>query len=336
MSGKHKREAVPWKSERAEQQSDSSGTESSKSGQTSLPSALKPRSKKLNLPLLEVLVTSAIIHLGGLIVLGGLTIYKMTRAPEAEFEAPKVNEQPVEQKVAVELTKPSVRPPKDVTMQKITNIEVPMVDIEVPKISAKVRFNQVRPKGLGFSGVGAAPNLNLNIDSFGTTRELEYAWEGTIYLFDHIKRLRTDGDWFEEVENKSRKSRKLYNYSFNIPSQDFSKGFPGISDQFEWFAIDFEAQIYWPEQLAGEYEFRLTSDDGSILQVDGRDVIDNDGFHSMKAKEGRVKLNEGTRKFRLTYFQGPKVRLGLILEYRRVGEPDWKLFDLKEFIRYQK
>jgi len=158
---------------------------------------------------------------------------------------------------------------------------------------------------------------------------------GTIYFFSHLERLRTaDGRWFEGA-NRELGRRRLYTYLLNVPKQSFTEGFPGISNQFEWFGIDFKAEIYWPEYAAGEWEFRLTSDDGSILQVNGLDVVDHDGQHGFDSREGRVTLNPGRVQFRLAYFQGPRTELGLVLEWRRAGTAEWKLFDLREFLPYQ-
>lgn len=295
------------------------------------------RRRKLNLPLLEVLGISFAVHLAGLLILGGLTIYKMTQQPEPEFEAPPPPEQSTPPpEISVKLAKPSAAPPMKMTVQNLSQLNLPQLDMDIPVIAERVTFGQGRGDGLGFGKGGVAPSLNIKIDSFGTTEELPYAWKGTVYLFESIHNLRSDGKWYDATEHKRRQGKKLYNYAFNIPMRDFTEGFPGISKQFEWFAIDFETEFYWPPELAGDYEFRLESDDGSILMMDGKDVINNDGMHAMQAKEGRVTIHEGKRTFRLAYFQGPAKNLGLILQYRRVGEGAWKVFDIQDYLRYQK
>ncbi|WOO41857.1 PA14 domain-containing protein [Rubellicoccus peritrichatus] len=262
----------------------------------------------------------------------------MVQEEEPEFEAPPVQEvatKPV--RVRTEMTKKSSATPRvKLSVTNISDINPPDLALNIPVINERVgQTGFGKGNGLGIQAGASMERMALKIDDFGTTSKLDYAWRGTVYLFDHISRLRTDGDWFEETQDKDRQGKKIYNYAFNIPNQDFTKGFPGVSKQFEWFAIDFEAEINWPRQLAGEYEFRLTSDDGSILIVDRKDVIDNDGMHAMESKEGRVHLNAGIRKFRLVYFQGPATRVGLILEFRRVGESQWRIFDLQEYLRYQ-
>lgn len=43
----------------------------------------------------------------------------------------------------------------------------------------------------------------------------------------------------------------------------------------------------------GEYTFYLQSDDGSVLYVDGKQVVNNDGDHGVIEKEGSIKLTAG-------------------------------------------
>lgn len=53
-----------------------------------------------------------------------------------------------------------------------------------------------------------------------------------------------------------------------------------------------------------EMQFRLESDDGSRLVVDGRVVVDNWGEHGEQAKGGSIELRPGTRHLRVEYFDG--------------------------------
>lgn len=54
---------------------------------------------------------------------------------------------------------------------------------------------------------------------------------------------------------------------------------------------------------AGEYEFKLTSDDGSILKLDGRTLIDHDGLHGADARIAPVTLTAGQHPLDLWFFQ---------------------------------
>jgi signal transduction histidine kinase/DNA-binding response OmpR family regulator/ligand-binding sensor domain-containing protein/protocatechuate 3,4-dioxygenase beta subunit len=49
--------------------------------------------------------------------------------------------------------------------------------------------------------------------------------------------------------------------------------------------------------------FELRSDDGSKLLIDGRAVIDNDGYQSMDSKSGAADLSAGEHRIEIQYFQ---------------------------------
>ncbi|MDC6350082.1 PA14 domain-containing protein [Zeaxanthinibacter sp. PT1] len=57
-------------------------------------------------------------------------------------------------------------------------------------------------------------------------------------------------------------------------------------------------------EKAGSYAFRLISDDGSYLFIDGKQVIDNSGSHGSRIKDGEVHLNEGKHPIQVVYGQG--------------------------------
>ncbi|MDP6446131.1 MAG: c-type cytochrome, partial [Pirellulaceae bacterium] len=56
----------------------------------------------------------------------------------------------------------------------------------------------------------------------------------------------------------------------------------------DYYGLRFESTL----EIAadGEYSFRLASDDGSRLTIDGRVVVDNDGVHGVVEKTGKAKL----------------------------------------------
>ncbi|MGH2647010.1 MAG: PA14 domain-containing protein, partial [Ginsengibacter sp.] len=69
----------------------------------------------------------------------------------------------------------------------------------------------------------------------------------------------------------------IYIDSINIPPRNWSSGFPGLHDRFEWFGIEYTG--FFKPNEAGDYVFRLLSDDGSKLFIDDKLIIDNDGLH---------------------------------------------------------
>ncbi|BCJ49850.1 hypothetical protein Asp14428_13250 [Actinoplanes sp. NBRC 14428] len=69
---------------------------------------------------------------------------------------------------------------------------------------------------------------------------------------------------------------------------------------------------------AGTYAFRLTSDDGSRLQIDDTTVINHDGAHGATSMEGSVSLTTGYHGLRIDYFERDGGQL-LTLEWRPPG-----------------
>ena len=67
------------------------------------------------------------------------------------------------------------------------------------------------------------------------------------------------------------------------------------------FALRFTGHLKTPR--AGEYQFFLTSDDGSRLYIDDKEIINNDGSHSAREKTGKLNLSAGTHRIMVTYFE---------------------------------
>lgn len=111
--------------------------------------------------------------------------------------------------------------------------------------------------------------------------------------------------------------------ALQVLERDFKVGFPGLSDDgkplLEWFAIRFVGQI--EATRAAEYTFRMTSDDGAKLYIDDQLVIDNDGVHPATPKEGSVELGEGKHDIVVEYFQGPRYKMALLLQWKRGNNP---------------
>jgi hypothetical protein len=87
--------------------------------------------------------------------------------------------------------------------------------------------------------------------------------------------------------------------------RSFDEGFPGVTDRFEWFAIDYTARFWVSEP--GKYRFALASDDGS------------------------VNLKMGEHAIRVSYFQGPRYQVALVLRVARPGEQELRVFHTDDF-----
>lgn len=66
-------------------------------------------------------------------------------------------------------------------------------------------------------------------------------------------------------------------------------------------AFEFKAWIKIPEK--GVYRFYTYSDDGSKLFIDGKMIVNNDGSHSGRRKDGKIALESGFHEIKILYFE---------------------------------
>ncbi len=67
------------------------------------------------------------------------------------------------------------------------------------------------------------------------------------------------------------------------------------------YALPFEGYIQISED--GKATFSLTADDGAVLYIDGRKVIDISGVHTQTTGEGSILLEAGLHEIRVEYFE---------------------------------
>lgn len=156
--------------------------------------------------------------------------------------------------------------------------------------------------------------------TFGITVVIPSALQGRIYNIRHNTRKLPDF-------HKMKPVGTIYATSLNIPPQDFRQGFPGVTKRFEWFAIDYTGR-FWADK-EGDYGFTLNSDDGANLYIDGELVIDNDGQHVPRELPGAIHLARGVHEIRVSYFQGPRYHVALVLKIARPGE-ELRVFNTDE------
>ncbi|MEL6719431.1 MAG: family 16 glycoside hydrolase, partial [Bacteroidota bacterium] len=142
-------------------------------------------------------------------------------------------------------------------------------------------------------------------------KELGIGTKATVYLYEDGKTLNKVADIDTGVEPLFKGILP----NINISDADFAR--VGLKENF---AIIFEGYINIPKD--NNYLFRLLSDDGSILSIDGNEVINHDGLHGADARDGELALNKGYHPFKLEFFQqggGRSVRL------------EWRSFNDGEF-----
>jgi hypothetical protein len=147
---------------------------------------------------------------------------------------------------------------------------------------------------------------------FGYDRPVLGCLEGQVYFLDpNTANLPASYDGRESAA-------ALYACEWDIPTRDWEQGFPGIPDRFEWFAIRYSGAF--AVAAAGRYHFRISSDDGAKLVIDGTTVIDNDGLHPPQERTGDVDLTAGDHTITLEYFQGPRYHINLQVWVTPPGE----------------
>jgi hypothetical protein len=107
----------------------------------------------------------------------------------------------------------------------------------------------------------------------------------------------------------------------DITPRPFRQGFPGLDGLIEWFGLDIRFTVNIAS--GGRWDLRLVSDDGAILSIDGKDIINNDGVHKATARSAQVRLANGVRNFRVRYFQGPREHIALMLVWRKEGDEEF-------------
>lgn len=157
--------------------------------------------------------------------------------------------------------------------------------------------------------------------TFGTTVVINSGLKGLVYQISRYSKHLPD---FEKLKPKGT----IYTTSLNVPARDFREGFPGVTKRTEWFAIDYTGK-FWIGKPA-LYRFSLTSDDGARLYIDDELIADNDGLHAPEVRTASLQLEGGVHKIRVSYFQGPRYAVALILMIAGPGE-EYRVFDTDEF-----
>jgi len=201
--------------------------------------------------------------------------------------------------------------PKDNHLLKRRNV--------IPRQSMRFTSGALLPLALFLLQAPGQPQSETA--TFGTTIVVPFGLRGLIYFIPPRTSALPAFSTMDAVG-------AIYTPSLNVPPRAFQDGFPGVTDRFEWFAIDYTGR-FWIDP-PGNYQFQLMSDDGAKLYIDGRPVADNDGIHPPRQKIVTANLSGGIHRIRVSYFQGPKNFLALTLH---VTGPDgkWQVFSTDNF-----
>ncbi len=173
-----------------------------------------------------------------------------------------------------------------------------------------------------------APGTAKNHDStntFGDSVPISNGLTGKVFLLPDSTRSLPDFDTLDPLPNS------IYAGEINVPWQKWSAGFPGLRDRFEWFGIEYTGS-FQPSQ-AGNYHFKLISDDGSKLFIDDKLFLNNDGVHAEFAVKDSIYLSDSVHTIKIDYFQGPRYELSLQL-YWHLGDSADRIFPGKDIAIY--
>lgn len=165
--------------------------------------------------------------------------------------------------------------------------------------------------------------------SAGSTCAPGQGLKGNLYYLladDSDSPRKTIGDI---ISNGALAPYKVQFTMFDVATRAWTDGFPGPDGLLmnsdgkplnEWFAFDLNGFMrLGSDQKSDDYQFALFSDDGSVLTIDGKTVIDFDGQHSpnWKCAPDKVTLAVGDlHDVKLKYFQGPRNQIALRLMWR--------------------
>ncbi len=93
------------------------------------------------------------------------------------------------------------------------------------------------------------------------------------------------------------------------------------AQQEDHFGFKYDAYIEIPED--GFYEFYTISDDGSVLWVDDKKVVDNDGGHAAIKASGIIALKKGVHQLKVSYiedYEGNFLEIGMSVQ-GKPGKP---------------
>ena len=172
----------------------------------------------------------------------------------------------------------------------------------------------VNGTGAADVGLGNLDGVGAGLGIFGTNAMPGHGLIGEVYVPGGTIHQMPDFDLLTPVYT-------FVTPNLNVPERRYTEGFPTPETQsvVEDFAIRFRGEL--AIDTPGRYTFGLYADDGAKLYVDGRLVVDNDGVHPARGKQGHITLTAGIYPVEIHYFQGPRQFIALQWYYQPPKEP---------------
>ncbi|GHC06215.1 vWA domain-containing protein [Cerasicoccus arenae] len=190
--------------------------------------------RKVNLPLIEIIVASLVIHIVGLLILGGITIFNQINVPEPEMIAPVVAEvAPPVMKMPVQLTPKQQSAPTNVIAMDIKQMPLKDFNFDMPTVDQRVG---VGTGGFG-NGMGGGNVIDLSVTNFSSFVGIKEKSESVLFIVDYSISMK------EEIKG-SKTTR------FTLLKQQLTASLEEMSDQMIVSLIFFSG----PAWVAGESE----------------------------------------------------------------------------------
>ncbi|MDE0468101.1 MAG: PA14 domain-containing protein [Candidatus Poribacteria bacterium] len=172
----------------------------------------------------------------------------------------------------------------------------------------------VHGTGAADVGLGNLDGVGAGLGIFGTNVMPGHGLIGEVYVPGGTIHQMPDFDLLTPVYT-------FVTPNLDVPERRYTEGFPTPETQsvVEDFAIRFRGEL--AIDTPGRYTFGLYADDGAKLYVDGRLVVDNDGIHPARGKQGYITLTAGIYPVEIHYFQGPRQFIALQWYYQPPKEP---------------
>lgn len=197
----------------------------------------------------------------------------------------------------------------------IISISPSQITFQVPDGLGPKTVRVITPRGEAI----CARNLNVVSDtSFCPDGEFEPGKGLLGKVYEICQNNRNNTCVLPNFDTLGEPHSTLIACELDVPNTYFSEGFPGLdSTLVEWFGIRWTGKIVAP--TAGLYKFKIASDDGSKLYINGNLVIDNDGVHAIRSRTGNIQLTAGEHDIAVEYFQGPRWYIALQLLWTPPG-----------------
>jgi len=168
------------------------------------------------------------------------------------------------------------------------------------------------------------PALQVLIGSFGSVVPDRRSFCGDVYELPQGLQKLPDFRLLASIGSVYTPVLDITNQSLSNNSQT-----PGIMPTSDGFGLDYHG-VLWITQ-AGNYGFQILSDDGAMLRVDDKNLIDVDGTHPAQLGSNSMYLDAGRHSIEVRYYEDGLGAIALKLMVKQPGAGSWTILDLRDY-----